>query len=52
MGLNLSIFHLRNKIINVVGRAGLNEREVPGEVVTARPTKRLAQAFHILSFQL
>jgi len=25
-----------------VGRAGLNEREAPGKVVTARPPKRLA----------
>ena len=38
-----------------LARAGLNEREAPGKVVTARPPKRLAQlriAFHIPSFQL
>jgi len=28
---------------STVVRAGLNEREAPGKVVTARPPKRLAQ---------
>jgi len=35
----------------VVARAGLNEREAPGKVVTARPPKRLVQlrnVFHAL----
>ena len=41
-----------HQISSTVRRAGLNEREAPGEVVTARPPKCLAQAFHIPSFQL
>jgi len=28
-------------------RAGLNEREAPGKVVTARPPKRLAQLLSV-----
>jgi len=34
---------LSNKKADVLRRAGLNERETPGKVVTARPPKRLVQ---------
>ena len=44
----------RKKILVVLCRAVLNEREAPGKVVTARPPKRLAQlpSYHMPSFQL
>jgi len=39
--------NLTNDTVPSGGRAGLNEREVPGKVVTARPPKRLAQLRNI-----
>jgi len=33
----------RHRAYSIVVRAGLNEREAPGKVVTARPPKHLAQ---------
>jgi len=43
------------RIRRYICKAGLNEREAPGKVVTARPPKRLAQlrsVSHTSSFQL